>query len=554
MTTGFLRRTTALATLVAMAGTAFPAIAADVTPVKDGGELVFTVSSAPPNWNPVTAKGDLTGNRQLQWPIYPHPFLTTTDAEVVLNEALLVSAGIVQQDPMVVEYVIRDEAVWSDGTPISAADFIYTQQVQDPKACGECLPAFTQGYELVTETWASENGKTVRFTLSEPFGLWKTLFPYILPAHIASTYGDLKTSFNEGLTVNVPQFSGGPYQVESYQDGVVLTLAKNPNWYGEPAKLDKVHFRFIASVSEQVTALQNGEVGALYGAASLDTVEHVQQLDSVSLELGPTLTYFHFSLKASGDAMEDVVLRQAITRALDSSDMTRRTLGQYVEGAEAMTSGAYIPGQAAGGEIAYRDNTGKTGVGSGDVEGSIALLEGAGYKIVDGALHKPDGTPVRSLEILTYSIDPIRMQLAELAQAQLAKLGITTFIDAADRARYSPESQAGNFDIFVTGTALDLGALSLAQWYATNGARNYYGYSSEIVDDLVAKVSVSLDDAEVVELTNQLDVALLEDGMVVPLFPVFNMAVFNDQYANIFVNPSKYGTTMNIEQWGVRAE
>jgi peptide/nickel transport system substrate-binding protein len=65
---------------------------------------------------------------------------------------------------------------------------------------------------------------------------------------------------------------------------------------------------------------------------------------------------------------------------------------------------------------------------------------------------------------------------------------------------------------------------------------------------------VSLDDAEVVELTNQLDVALLEDGMVVPLFPVFNMAVFNDQYANIFVNPSKYGTTMNIEQWGVRAE
>ncbi len=554
MTTGFLRRTTALATLVAMAATAFPAIAADVTPVKDGGELVFTVSSAPPNWNPVTAKGDLTGNRQLQWPIYPHPFLTTTDAEVVLNEALLVSAGIVQQDPMVVEYVIRDEAVWSDGTPISAADFIYTQQVQDPKACGECLPAFTQGYELVTETWASEDGKTVRFTLSEPFGLWKTLFPYILPAHIASTYGDLKTSFNEGLTVNVPQFSGGPYQVESYQDGVVLTLAKNPNWYGEPAKLDKVHFRFIASVSEQVTALQNGEVGALYGAASLDTVEHVQQLDSVSLELGPTLTYFHFSLKASGDAMEDVVLRQAITRALDSSDMTRRTLGQYVEGAEAMTSGAYIPGQAAGGEIAYRDNTGKTGVGSGDVEGSIALLEGAGYKIVDGALHKPDGTPVRSLEILTYSIDPIRMQLAELAQAQLAKLGITTFIDAADRARYSPESQAGNFDIFVTGTALDLGALSLAQWYATNGARNYYGYSSEIVDDLVAKVSVSLDDAEVVELTNQLDVALLEDGMVVPLFPVFNMAVFNDQYANIFVNPSKYGTTMNIEQWGVRAE
>lgn len=553
MTKGFLRRTTALAALLALATPA--ALAAEVVAVQDGGELVFSVSSAPPNWNPVTAKGDLTGNRQLQWPIYPHPFLTTTDAEVVVNEALLVSADIVSNDPMVIEYVIQDKAVWSDGTPITAADFIYTQQVQDPRACADCLPAFTQGYDLVSGTEVSEDGKTVRFTLSQPFGPWRTLFPYILPAHIAETYGDLATSFNEGLTVNVPQFSGGPYIVDNYQDGVVLSLRKNPNWYGEPARLDKVHFRFIASVSEQITALQNGEVGALYGGASLDTVEHVNQLGNVGLELGPTLTYFHFTMKAAeGDVMGDVVLRQAITRALDANDMTRRTLGQFVEGAEAMTSSAYIPGQMIAGELAVRDNTGATGVGSGDVEGAIKLLEDAGYSIVDGALHAPDGTKLRPLEILTYSIDPVRVQLAELAQAQLSKLGISTFIDAADRARYSPESQAGNFDIFVTGTALDLGALSLAQWYDTEGARNYFGYSSERVDALVDEISVTLDDAKVVELTNELDFALLEDGMIVPLFPVYNMSVYGAQYANIFVNPSKYGTTMNIEQWGIRAE
>jgi peptide/nickel transport system substrate-binding protein len=552
MTKGFLRRTTAITALL---GLAAPALAADVVAVKDGGELVFTVSSAPPNWNPVTAKGDLTGNRQLQWPIYPHPFLTTTDAEVIVNEALLVSADVVGIEPMVIEFVIKDEAVWSDGTPISAADFIYTQQVQDPRACADCQPAFTQGYELVSDTWASDDGKTVRFTLSQPFGPWRTLFPYILPAHIAATYGDLATSFNEGLTVNVPGFSGGPYMVADYQDGVVLTLKKNPAWYGEPAKLDTVHFRFIASVSEQITALQNGEVGALYGGASLDTVEHVHQLDGINLEIGPTLTYFHFSLKAAeGDVMGDKVLRQAITRALDSNDMTRRTVGQFVEGTEAMTSSAYIPGQMIGGELAVRNNTGETGVGAGDVEGAIKLLEDAGYKIIDGALHGPDGTAIRQLEILTYSIDPVRVQLAELAQAQLAKLGISTFIDAADRSRYSPESQAGNFDIFVTGTAADLGALSLAQWYQTGAARNYFGYSSERVDALVEEISVTLDDAKVVDLTNELDKVLLEDGIVVPLFPVMNMAVFDDQYANIFVNPSKYGTTMNIEQWGIRAE
>ena len=102
--------------------------------------------------------------------------------------------------------------------------------------------------------------------------------------------------------------------------------------------------------------------------------------------------------------------------------------------------------------------------------------------------------------------------------------------------------------------ALDLGALSLAQWYQTGAARNYFGYSSEVVDDLVAEISVTLDDARTVELTNELDRALLEDGIVVPLFPITNMAVYSDRFANIFVNPSKYGTTMNVEEWGLRAE
>ena len=95
------------------------------------------------------------------------------------------------------------------------------------------------------------------------------------------------------------------------------------------------------------------------------------------------------------------------------------------------------------------------------------------------------------------------MQLAELAQAQLAKLGITVVIDAADRSRYTPDAQAGNFDIYTTATALDLGALSLAQWYQTGAARNYFGYSSATVDKLVDEISLTLDAARTAELTNE---------------------------------------------------
>jgi peptide/nickel transport system substrate-binding protein len=329
----------------------------------------------------------------------------------------------------------------------------------------------------------------------------------------------------------------------------VLNLVKNPAWYGNPAHLDTIRFRYISSIGEQITALENGEIDAVYGGATLDTVEQVNQMFGVDVEIGPTLTYFHFSLKANGDVMGDLAVRQAIAKALDIADMTTRTVGQYVEGAVPMTSSAFIPGQPG-----LEDNTGATGVGTGDIAGAIALLEGAGYSIVDGKLRNPDGTPVRDLEILTYSVDPIRVQLAELAQAQLAKIGITAVIDAADRSRYTPDAQAGNFDIYTTATALDLGALSLAQWYQTGAARNYFGYSSETVDNLIQQISVTLDDAETVALTNELDRALLADGIVVPLFPITNMSVHADEYANLFVNPSKYGVTMNVEEWGLKAD
>lgn len=533
---------------IALAATVSPAFSQSVA-VSDGGELIIASTNSPPNWNPVSATGDITTNRQQQWPLYPHPFVTGTDASVTLNSQFLVSAEVVSSDPMIVEYVIRDEAVWSDGTPITVADFRYTQQVQDPRACADCAAAFTQGYDLVSSIESNDSGKLVRITFEAPFAPWKTLFPFILPAHVAESYGDLATSFNEGLSANVPKVSGGPYMVDSYEDGVVLNLVKNPAWYGNPAHLDTIRFRYISSIGEQITALENGEIDAVYGGATLDTVEQVNQMFGVDVEIGPTLTYFHFSLKANGDVMGDLAVRQAIAKALDIADMTTRTVGQYVEGAVPMTSSAFIPGQPG-----LEDNTGATGVGTGDIAGAIALLEGAGYSIVDGKLRNPDGTPVRDLEILTYSVDPIRVQLAELAQAQLAKIGITAVIDAADRSRYTPDAQAGNFDIYTTATALDLGALSLAQWYQTGAARNYFGYSSETVDNLIQQISVTLDDAETVALTNELDRALLADGIVVPLFPITNMSVHADEYANLFVNPSKYGVTMNVEEWGLKAD
>jgi|GEM_PF-6811963 len=525
----------------------------EVQEVVPGGEITIAATSPITDWNPISANGDTTGQRQQQWPLYPHPFLTLPDTSVVINDALLKSADVVEADPMTVEYVLQDGVQWSDGTPISVDDFVYTQAVQDPSKCADCLAAFTEGYSDITSIEASEDGKTVTMVYAEPFSEWRALFNYILPAHIADGYGDLATSFNEGFVQNVPEFSGGPYIIQDYTDGISMTMVPNPNWYGEGPNLETITTRYITGQGEQLTALQSGEVQLVYSTPTVDTMDQAQQMQNMTIQTGSTLTYYHLGMKTTGDVMSDAALRTAIATALDLGDMRDRTIGQFAADVPQMKSSVYVPGQQIGGEEAYQDNMTDLGIGGGDADGAIAILEEAGYQVTDGKLIQPDGTPLRDLSFLTLGTDVLRMELAQIAQQQLLAIGITVTIDAADGARYSPALREGDFDIMATGTALDLGPLSLQQWYGTDAPRSF-GYSNEEADRLMEAAAAELDPAAQIELMNELDRVLMGDGVVLPLFGTPMMAVYPNTHGNIFINPSKYGTTMNIEQWGLLAE
>lgn len=525
-------------------------VADDVAKVKAGGSITLAATSPIEDWNPLSAAGDTTGQRQQQWPLYPHPFLTMPDTSVVVNEALLESAEVTSEDPMTVVYKIQPDAVWSDGTPITADDFVYTQAVQDPESCADCLAAFTDGYSSIDSVTGSDEGKTVTMVYRTPFSQWRSLFNYLLPAHVADEYGDLAVSFNQGFSQNVPAVSGGPYQVKEYTEGISLTLERNPEWYGDATNLDEVVIRYIKGQGEQVTALQSGEVQLVYINPTVDAVEQVQAMPQMTYSVAGSLTYAHMGMKTTGDVMSDPALRKAIYTTLNFEDMYARTAGAAAPDVPLMQSAVYVPGQKIGDVDAYETNAADIGMGSGDIEKATGILTDAGYSIVDGKLRLPDGSALRDLTFLTYAADQTRMDLAVIAQQQLKEIGITIVIDPADGARYSPALRDGSFDIMATGTALDLGPLSLQQWYGT-GAPRSFGYSNPEVDDLLAEAAAELDDQKQVDLMNQIDRILLEDGVVMPLFQFSNMAAHPDTFANIFVNPSKYGVTMNVEQWGI---
>jgi peptide/nickel transport system substrate-binding protein len=486
-------------------------------------------------------------------PMYPHTFITDADGNVNLDTDLLASADVTSTNPMTVVYKIKPDAVWSDGTPITADDFKFTWQVQNPKTCPKCLAAFTAGYSSITAVTGSDNGKTVTVSFETPFQPWKSLFTYILPAHIAAQSPDLATAFNEQFGKNVPTWSGGPYIIKQYDTNSALIYTKNPKWYGAPAHLDQITFRIIAGTDAQLTALQSGEIQLIDVFPTVDAVNTVKQLPKVSLSLFNTRTYYQMISKASGDPLGDVALRRAISIATPVQAITARTIGQFMPSPQTQGSVVYEPGQKLDGIPAYQDNATPLKVGTGDLDAAKQTLTAAGYTIKNNALYKPNGDKVRTLSILTLSTDPMRVQMAEIEQSQLASLGISTTINSVADTQYISGIFAKNYDLLMTGTALDLGTLSIAQWYATGASRNSMGYSNSTVDELLAKAAVTLDSATVVKLLNQVDVQLLTDGVTVPFFPSPSLVAYSSQYTGIQPNPSKWGITSTVTNWAMSA-
>ncbi|HEX8935360.1 MAG TPA: ABC transporter substrate-binding protein, partial [Pseudonocardiaceae bacterium] len=190
--------------------------------LKQGGQLTYAIEKNIPNWNLLSSEGNVLETGWVLAGVLPRAFITLPDLTVAMNNDLLDSVKVTNTNPETVVYKIKANAVWSDGTPITANDFVYNWKVQNGRDCPNCTPATTTGYDQIQSVVGSDNGKTVTVTFSKPFTDWKQNWGSgspIYPAHIAAQHGDIKTP--QGLAAayswfgkNVPMYSGGPFQID----------------------------------------------------------------------------------------------------------------------------------------------------------------------------------------------------------------------------------------------------------------------------------------------------------------------------------------------------
>ena len=567
---------------VSLAGTA-AADSFNSADVQTGGQVTWTIGSAVGNWNLLSTAGDTFDGRQVLNGVYPSTFIANPSYAVTMNSDLLDSATQTAASPQTVVYRIRPNAVWSDGVPIDADDFVYAWQVQNGADTGISADS-SVGYDRIKSVTGSDGGKTVTVVFRTSFPDWKSLFGPLYPAHVAKQHGDDAASF-AWFGANVPTVSGGPFKVGTVtsndtvtsngtaaSNGTSVVLDRNARYYGAAAKLDRVVFRTVADSSQETVALRKRQVDGIYPQPGLSLVDQVKSLGGAvtyRLDSGQRLEHIDFNLRnpALGDAAWGRTLRTAMFTAYSRDDVLSKTIRQFQPASTTLDNRMFVPNQSG-----YRDDVASTGLGTGDTAKAQKLLTAAGFTNVTtgGRLTAPAGTAIPAL-VMRYALgEQLRQAECDLFAADMARLGITVDVSptddlgatlAAGANQSSGNSSAGSggnhsdgYDIVaLAGMATPFPASANQALFATGGRANLGDYSNAKVDAWLAAAATSTDQGAVASDLDQADAQISADAYTLPLYQMPTLIAFDPRLGNVRDNGTAAGPTYNIQQWGLRA-
>lgn len=532
----------------------------------EAGET-FLVSSGPTNWNPHAAaavgRAGLDANPVLDGilaPVLPSVFEVGPGYQVRLNTAFVTSARQVRAHPQTVVYAINPQATWSDGTPITYRDFVYNWQAQSGRPGFEDLggqpfrPASTDGYrDVASVTEVGHDPYRVKVVFKRPDPDWQALFSLMLPAHVAAQVG-----FDTGFTDPVSDVSGGPFEVQSYVPGISVTLVRNPRYWGAPANLAEVTFRFVTSADEVLPSLVNGEVdagapapgpglaAALRRAVSRHPVTG-QALPGFTVEDVPGPEWEHLDFNEANPFLARVAVRRALMMAVDRPRLLAATIGRDDPSVRALGNLVFVPGQAG-----YRNDAGV--YGTGNVAGARSALLQAGYSYQGQALTR--GGKQVTLRIVAAAGNPLLLAEERVIAHQLAAVGIAVSVGTSNDLAATLRS--GGFDLALEVSEASPFLTEAADRYHTNtgsgaGSENFDRYSSRATDALLAEAARAADPARRRRLYQQLDAQLWSDAVSLPLYQVPQLLVFDGQYLNMADDAGPGGVTWDIARWGVAA-
>jgi len=522
-------------------------------PRKDGGDIVVALGKYPSTWNQLSSDGNVVETVEQENLILPGSYTFLPSGKIVWNQDMLASEPqVTSTSPQTVVYKLKPTAKWSNGTPISADDFIYLWKTSNGH--DKNIPIVgTTGYDAISNVVGSDNGETVTVTYSKTYPDWRGLFDGLFPAWYAkSKVGGLDTDAQLEAAFKLwdappTGWSGGPYTLSNVQSQQSATFTPNPAWYGaDKPTLKSITFKYITDQTQDLPALQNQEIQALNIQPDQDTVQQLSQTPGVNYEVSAGFSWELWEVNSTSKFLKDPALREAIFDAMNVQDLIDKTIKPFFPNAKRDYNDNIFPGVNG-----YEDVTNKAtpDAGTGNVDKAKAVLTAAGYKLNGTQLMTPSGEPVSINYVHTDTA--VRDQSAQLVTQYLSQIGVKV----NDKVTADLGGSLGNFDFDIiqfgfSGTPLLSGDHDL--WYKDAG-NNFTHWSDPQSDQLLDQMSQELDPAKQAALLNQQDAIMAKAFVTLPLYQKPNLQVATNQYINIRDDNAGSYFTYNTQQWGLNA-
>lgn len=466
-------------------------------------------------------------------------FLPLMELDADLNFEGMLADSITTEDNKNFIVHIDDAATWSDGTPVTADDVVYTAlRLASPVIGNTAMMYYV--FEGVGDDGFVEEGaesidgiqkvddKTVQFTTKEemPITTFENSYArYLLtlPKHVIEQYSEEELSTAEWF--NHPDVVSGPFIVTDFDvDHYISYEANKDYWKGAP-KIDKLNIKIVDG-SQLYAGLQSGEIDITQQTMSdipQEDYESVEALDNVEVVYGSPVTNQSVFIQTKN--VPDVKVRQAMLYAIDRQQILEELLNGH---------GEIVDGFLSSASPFYDDSL--TPV-SYDPEKAKALLEEAGW----------DGS--QTIRFYVNSGDSTFVNAASIIAAEWAAVGIKAEIQTVDFATLMSVAGTEDYDVLaVQYTYAPVDPYPDVAWLL-GGEGSWTGYSNDALNEALTKSQLTSDREETKELFSVVDKKVQED---VPMFSAYVISAQGAVSKRITgATPSVYGFFNDVQNWDV---
>ncbi|MBN1525242.1 MAG: ABC transporter substrate-binding protein [Spirochaetales bacterium] len=536
-----------------------------------GGTLVLSSQLSFDSFNPVTIKGTTPDGIDLLF----ETLMTSSLDEPASMYGLIAETIEYPMDKSRVTFVIRKEAKWHDGKPITVDDVIYSFNVQRKN-----MPLTAQYYKDVQEVKKTADRQVTFF-----------LKPGSNPElpHILGQLTVIPKHYFEKRNTNdiflEPPLGSGQYTIKEFDLGRSITYERNPDYWGWDLAVNKgmynfqtIQYKVYLDPEVMFQAFKAGEFdfrdentaskwATEYNSLQFTDGSFKRELIADDSPVGMQALAFNIRR----DLFTNAKVREGFSYLFDFEftnkqifyNMYKRTKSFY----ENSVFASYLGGLPGDDELKYL-NPFKNQIppevftkvyeppktdGSGNIrqnmKTALAFFNEAGWEIKDGKLVDKNGNQMK-FEILIY--DQGAARILESFIENLKKAGIDAGYRQIDYTHWISQVQKFDYDMisFLFGQSFSPGNEQRYYWGSSeadvNGSRNFIGIKNPVVDSLIESVISAPNFQELKAATRALDRVLLWNHYVIP---EWHINYYRIAYKNKFGQPDTSGIPLFVVQY-----